>query len=134
MKNTSCAGASSSPVTTRNSAEHRDHDLREDRQRDLDAPRQPPHQEADDDVLLRLVDVGDAEESRRSASRAGRFPAPTRSIRRRGSDRATWIIVKNDDEYERRHRDPKLDKADRRQDLAECSACRPRSGRSTRAI
>src|SRR5436190_5080785 len=42
-------------------AKHRDRDLREDRKRDPRPPRQPAHQESDDDVLLCLVDVGDAE-------------------------------------------------------------------------
>ena len=102
----------------------------EDRERDLRAARQPVHQEADDDVLLCLVDVGDAEE-------VGDQHRELRDLLRPPDRSREQIAIddlhhrQRDDEDEGDDRDPELGQADRRQKLAERRhAAEPRSDRA----
>src|SRR6267154_1253890 len=77
-----------------------------------------PRQKADDDVLLRLVDVGDAEEIRDQHRKLRDLLRPPDRARQQVAI-ADLHHRQDDDEYEGRHGDPQLDECDRRQCLAE---------------
>jgi len=106
------------PCQHQHDAECRDHELGEDCQRRLRRSRQPLQEKADDDVLLCLVDVGDAEEIRDQHRKLRDLLRPPDRARQQVAI-ADLHHRQDDDEYEGRHGDPQLDECDRRQCLAE---------------